>query len=135
MTTAADTIVVDTDVFSYVFGKSQEAARFLPHLHGRIAALTFVTVGELLKGGYEANWGRRRLDQMEDYIRAHFVVLPPHVLLARHWAEIMANARKKGAPLGHNDAWIAASAVAAGCPLLTNNHKHFQSIDGLTLLP
>lgn len=132
---APDTVLLDTDVFSYVFSKSQSAARFLPHLNGRIAALTFVTVGELLKGAYDKNWGARRLSQMEDYIRAHFVVLPPHALLARHWAEIMVGAKRKGHPLGHNDAWIAASAIAAGCPLLTNNRKHFECIDGLVLLP
>ena len=36
--------------------------------------------------------------------------------------------------IGQNDLWIAAVAVQSGLPLLTRNRRHFERIDGLSLL-
>jgi len=36
--------------------------------------------------------------------------------------------------IGQNDLWIAAVAVQTGLTLLTRNRRHFERIDGLTLL-
>ena len=133
--TGVEIVVIDTDVFSYLHKGSDRCGVFLPLLEGRVAALTFVSIGELWKGAYEANWGAPRIREMEEYIKNHFVVLPPRAELAFKWAEIMAKARKKGVTVHHNDGWIAAAAMVEGCPLVTNNRSHFGGIDGLELLP
>ena len=49
-------------------------------------------------------------------------------------AEIFQDLRGKGVPTGENDLWIAATAIAAGQPLVTENAKDFAKISGLRVL-
>jgi len=135
VTANADIVVVDTDVFSYLHKETKERELFLPVLEGRIPVLTFITIGELWKGAYERGWAEHKIAQMKTFIENQFVILPPHRELAFKWAEIMARSKKKGITVNHNDGWIAASAMIEGCPLVTNNTKHFVGIEGLQLLP
>ena len=46
-------------------------------------------------------------------------------------AEIYAELYQRGALIGDADILIAASALANGMSLVTNNEKHFERIDGL----
>lgn len=49
-------------------------------------------------------------------------------------AEIFQDLRKRGIPTGENDLWIAATALVADQPLVTENTKDFRKIRGLRLL-
>ena len=42
--------------------------------------------------------------------------------------------KSKGQHIGDNDVWIAATAVAFGLPLVSNNKTHFGRVPGLKLL-
>jgi tRNA(fMet)-specific endonuclease VapC len=42
--------------------------------------------------------------------------------------------KRKGLHIGDNDVWVAASAVAHGLPLVSNNAKHFKRIPSLRVL-
>ena len=48
-------------------------------------------------------------------------------------AKINVDLRKKGLMIGIQDVLIAASSISANTPLITNNTKHFQKIEGLKL--
>lgn len=48
-------------------------------------------------------------------------------------AGIYADLRKKREAIGHTDSLIAGIALANDLHLVTNNIKHFQRVDGLTL--
>lgn len=50
-----------------------------------------------------------------------------------HYAEILANLKRRGAMIGANDLIIAAHARALGLTLVTNNTAEFERVDGLTL--
>ncbi|MDR2115483.1 MAG: hypothetical protein LBP87_03785 [Planctomycetaceae bacterium] len=41
---------------------------------------------------------------------------------------------RKNQPISIQDAWIAATALALGCPLLTHNAKDFENIPGLEII-
>jgi predicted nucleic acid-binding protein len=41
---------------------------------------------------------------------------------------------KSGLPIGVGDAWIAASALALSCPLVTPNAADFLGVPGLTVI-
>lgn len=113
--------LADTDVVSFIMGGKPEGARFVPLLEQHIGAVSFVTVAELLRGAYQANWGARRISQMEEYLRSHYVVLPYTIEVARHWAKLVAECAKNGAAVGQNDAWIAATAVAFDCTVIARD--------------
>jgi len=48
-------------------------------------------------------------------------------------AEIMANLRKSGEIIGHNDVLIAGIALENDFSIVTNNVNHFSRIDGLVV--
>jgi predicted nucleic acid-binding protein len=45
-----------------------------------------------------------------------------------------AAAERRGRVIAANDGWIAATALYAGVPLVTNNQRHFAAIDGLQVI-
>ena len=55
-------------------------------------------------------------------------------LAAREFALLAAGRRKRGRPIDHPDAQIAAIALSMGCTLATLNAKDFEGIDGLTVV-
>jgi len=52
---------------------------------------------------------------------------------ARHYGELRTYLEKRGAPIGSNDALIAAEALAQGATLVTDNTREFSRVPGLLL--
>jgi len=126
-------ILLDTDVYSYIIKNHPEAEQFRPNLSGKIVSLSFITVGELYYGAYKNEWGQRRLDDLRTHISRVFQ-LPYNEQLPFVYGELVASCQRRGKPIMSNDAWIAATAILYSIPLLTNNTRHFKSVQGLTLL-
>ena len=55
-------------------------------------------------------------------------------MLCQTWAETINAADKAGMPMGVADAWIAATALTLGCPLVTHNAADFQGVSGLPII-
>ena len=53
---------------------------------------------------------------------------------AGHYARITSALRRRNELIGTNDLWTAASALAAGFPLVTNNAAHFSRVAGLKVV-
>jgi predicted nucleic acid-binding protein len=113
--------LLDTDVTSYISRRRPEASDFLPHLRGYARAISFVTFGELLKGAREANWGSRRIADMERTVLDEHTILPYTVDVAREWGRLTAACSGRGYTPGQNDAWIAASALAFDLTLVARD--------------
>ncbi len=125
-------ILLDTDVFSYFLRRDSRAERFRPFLAGREIVVSFQTVAELYRGAYERNWGELRMARLHRMLAAT-TVTPATVQVSLRWARVMADSRRAGRPMGIQDAWIAATALIHGLPLLTNNRRDFEHIQGLSL--
>lgn len=126
-----DPVILDTDVASRMLrGDLPEEAR--PKLSGRQGLLTFVTVGELLRGAYRARWGEQRMKDVEGWI-ARFRQVDSNPDVSRAWATLVAARENAGRPINPNDAWIAACCIASNVPLATFNRKDFVGIEGLEL--
>lgn len=130
--------ILDTDVVSYIMAGRTEASVYLDLLEDHTAGISFVTVGELLRGAYQAKWGDRRVADMEHYLRDRYVVLPYTIDVSRRWARLVADCAKAGLVVGANDAWIAATALTFGCAVLARDAA-FKSmvahVPELTVLP
>jgi predicted nucleic acid-binding protein len=100
---------------------------------GKILVISFMTYAELIRWALEANWGKNRQDRLEQYVR-NYVIYPFDRALCIKWAEITDECRRKGITLGCADGWIAATAMQINIPLITNNAKDYQGIDGLTVI-
>ena len=125
--------VVDTDVWSYLYKGSLEAKLYEPHLFGNILVISFQTEAELLRGAIAANWGTRRREHLESRLRK-YVVEPSSYRLSLFWAHAVDSAKRNGKPIAAADAWVAATALHLGVPLISHNKTHFIGVDSLTVI-
>jgi tRNA(fMet)-specific endonuclease VapC len=128
-----ESVLLDTDVFSFLHRADTRAALYEPDIVGKVVCLSFASVGELRFGALLANWGHPRRGRLEDAI-SHAVVLHGDDLVTLHWARIKASRQRLGLAIASEDCWIAATAVRRGIPLLTHNAADFQHIEGLTVV-
>lgn len=128
----ADWVLVDTNVFSFIFRRDPRADIFRPYLVNRTPALSFMSVAELYFGAYKANWGQASISRLETAMR-NYVVLPYDHAVAQLWARVRQQRERRGRPIGVADAWTAACALAHGCAVATAD-RDFSGIDGLTVI-
>lgn len=126
-------VVVDTDVVSFLFKEDTRAQAYRRHLQGKTLALSFMTVAELYQWAYIRNWGTHNLARLEERLRA-YVVAPYDSELCKKWAMICVERQRLGKPISVQDAWIAATALQCGCPLITHNGADFADIPGLMVI-
>lgn len=129
--------MADTNAVSYIVTRHPLAARYA-HLFADEAAIgiSFQALAELRVGLRMLNWDRRRFDA----VMSRFVEVPPSPLAEQIWVDVrtdsIARHRERGdRMISAADAWIAATAMAIPCPLITHNVRDFHRIGGLELAP
>jgi tRNA(fMet)-specific endonuclease VapC len=130
----ADAILLDTNVFSRLGANDPAYEKFRPFTIGRFVFLSFVTVGEVLRGAFYAGFGPRRMAAIEDGLRA-YGALPGNAAAAVAYARIWARLRQAGTPVGDHDIWIAATALVQDPPLpVMTNDGDFEAIAAVSSL-
>jgi tRNA(fMet)-specific endonuclease VapC len=123
--------MLDTDTCSYVMKRSNAAVlRRLQAVPVADVCMSVVTKSELL---YGVEVSPRRAQDA-----AALAAFLPYVDVldfpddaAPHYAEIRADLKKRGLPIGANDLFIAAHARSLGLTLVTNNTAEFGRVTGL----
>jgi tRNA(fMet)-specific endonuclease VapC len=124
------TLLLDTNIVSYLFKRASQAKLYEPHLRDSRLAISFVTLAELYRWPIIKDWGEVRRRSLESQLR-NYLVIPFDNELCQKWAEITSI---PGQPLSYSDSWIAATALRHGIPVVTHNGKHFENIPRLTLI-
>lgn len=127
-----NTVLVDTDVFSFILKGDSRATAYLALLQGNRLALSFMSVAELYQWAAIRNWGSQRVEQLEQTF-ANYLIIPVDIHLCRVWGNLRADRQKAGRTIASQDAWIAATALHYKLPLVTHNAGDFQEIQGLNL--
>jgi predicted nucleic acid-binding protein len=127
-----DAVVVDTDVISYVFKKDSRARRYRRHLVGKQGLMSFLTLAELDWWALRSGWGAARRRKLQLFL-VQFAMIPFDRRLCQLWADATQEARVAGKPIQCADAWIAATALHQGVPLVTNNPADYAGIGALTV--
>lgn len=127
------TVVVDTDVVSFLLKGDTRAELYRSHLQGKALALSFMTVAELYQWAYSRNWGEQKLALLEERLHS-YVIVPYDHDLCKQWASVCVERQRLGRPISVQDAWIAATALCHNSPLVTHNRGDFTGIAGLTLV-
>lgn len=91
-----NSVVVDTDVVSFLFKRDSRAELYKPHLTGKTLVISFMTVAELDRWPLERNWSPARRVAMEHQLRT-YVVHAYDRELCRKWADVTYTANKNGA--------------------------------------
>lgn len=125
--------LLDTDVVSFLFKGDTRALKYASLIEGNRVAISFMTVAELFEWAAVRKWGRWRLTQLEKTL-AGYIVVPSDVELCRTYGVLRAQLQAVGKTIASQDAWIAATALRHGLPLVTHNPSDFRSIAGLEVL-
>ncbi len=127
----------DTNAVSYIITRHPLAARYAHLFEGDATIeISFQALAELRVGLRMLNWDRRRFDA----VMSHFVEVPLSSLAEQIWVDVRADSiarhrNRGGRAISAADAWIAATAMAIPCPLITHNMRDFRGIRGLALAP
>jgi tRNA(fMet)-specific endonuclease VapC len=105
-------VVVDTDVVSYVFKNHPFGSRYHADLVGRIALISFMTVAEIERWVLQYRWGNQRIQVLRTFLQ-RFTVVPSSPDLCRQWAEVTVTAQAGGRRIESADAWICRHCRAA----------------------
>jgi len=125
--------LLDTDICIYVRKKKPDKLLQRFHqLQPNEAAVSVITFGELLYGAIKRE---QMVAEREKWLQlVHLLaVLPMPEGASEKYGIIRAELKAKGKPIGNNDLWIAAHAMAAGLILVTNNEREFRRVKGLKI--
>jgi len=127
--------LLDTNILIYLLkGVPESVARKIDRLkpEDRLG-MSWVTWAELLLGALRSTRSEQVRKQLEGIQQVIPVLLPESPLICSYHAEHAARLRAAGTPIGGNDLWIAAHALALGATLVTHNVKEFRRIRDLSL--
>jgi predicted nucleic acid-binding protein len=127
-------MVLDTDVVSYIYKKDTRAALYEPHLVNAVTVISFMTLAEMEKWTIAKNWGARRRANMLQKVLGRFAVIESDHALCRRWAVVTETARRAGRKIETADAWIAATALLYDSELVTHNAADFNFLPGLKII-
>jgi tRNA(fMet)-specific endonuclease VapC len=127
--------LLDTNILIYILkGAPESVARKIDRLKPEDQlGMSWITWAELLLGALRSNRTEQVKTQLEAIRQVIPVLLPESPLICSYHAEHAARLRAAGTPIGGNDLWIAAHALALGATLVTHNLKEFRRIRGLSL--
>jgi tRNA(fMet)-specific endonuclease VapC len=122
--------LLDSDTCIYVMKRRVPALLRRLEQRAAVSGISVVAYGELAFG--EIMSARR--DEAAAHLAAlleTLQVLPLPLDAARRYAEIRAELQVAGQPIGSNDLWIAAHALADDLILVTNNEREFRRVPAL----
>lgn len=127
--------MLDTDTCIFLMrGESPALAARVQSVPLQQQVMSAVTFAELSYGVQASAAAKRKQNQsVLDSLVLHLAVLDWPQDAAKHYAEIRADLKKRGAQLGAADLMIAAHARAMGAIVVTNNVKDFARVKGLAV--
>ena len=125
--------LLDTNICIYIAKQKPLSVlhKFEQLVIGQVAMST-ITYGELLFGAQKSHHPRQAMRVLED-LTGLIPILPIPAETGKFYGEIRSKLEKQGTPIGNNDLWIAAHALALGVVLVTNNVKEFHQISHLKI--
>jgi tRNA(fMet)-specific endonuclease VapC len=121
--------MLDTDTCIYLIKKT---AGMSPQSALQDCYLSAIVLGELEYGVENSHADRREQNRQAllDFLSA-VQTLPLTESVSEVYGQVRAALKKQ--PIGPNETWIAAHALALQLPLVTNNTREFSRVSGLVI--
>jgi tRNA(fMet)-specific endonuclease VapC len=126
--------LLDTNIVSYFLcDASPGLSQYILDSTPDTLAISVISAGELRYGLSKLPSSKRatELANRLDALLATIPVLPLPADAAPHYGNTRAQLEAAGTPIGGNDLWIAAHALAQNLTLVTNNTREFERVVGL----
>lgn len=124
-------LILDTDILSLLMRKNAavlaKASAYLSEHHQ--FTISSITRYEILRG-LKAKGALKQAERFEDFCETNKILSVDDTVILQA-ADIYADLYKRGELIADADILIAASAIANGCGIVTNNEAHFRRIVGL----
>lgn len=127
------TLLLDTNIVSFIFKKDTRAENYKKYLEGNREAISFTTIGELYQWASIRNWGDIRKKKLEETLN-QYIILGVNIDLCYIWGKIRSKCHLAGKPISVQDAWIAATSLLYNIPLVTHNPKDFELIEKIEII-
>ena len=125
--------LIDSSVFIALERRGLRLDHLLPAVPDEPAAMSAITASELLAGVHRADSTERRVRRgaFVEAVIERMPVLQIDLRVARVHAQLWARLTEAGQPIGAHDLLIAATALASGYSVLTDNPRDFLRVPGL----
>jgi predicted nucleic acid-binding protein len=128
-------LLIDTSVLIGMERRGMQPEDFGGLAPPQSAALASITASELLVGVHRTTPESRRIrrETFVERLLGTILVLPFDLRVARAHAQLTATLAAAGRPIGAHDLIIAATALAHGFDVLTDNPRDFGRVPGLVV--
>lgn len=124
--------LLDTNiVIAAMKGRPEVVAR-LERMAAADLLLSTIVLGELEFGAAKSAYPQRNRSRLAD-LAANLPIAVVDAETGRRYGPMRADLEQRGKPIGANDTWIAAQALALGATLVTDNIGEFANVPGLKL--
>ncbi|GAC1672406.1 MAG: type II toxin-antitoxin system VapC family toxin [Candidatus Limnocylindrales bacterium] len=122
--------IADTSVFvAWESGRSMDRDRVPERI-----AVSMITIGELRAGVLAAADSDARQRRLQSLVAAlELDPIPIDQRIAEAWAHLFVALGRTGKRVPINDSWIAATAIALGVPLVTQD-RDYSAVPGLVVV-
>lgn len=128
----ANLCLLDTNILIAALKGRPEVQHRLESMPLSSMRLSAIVLGELEFGAEKSEHGERNRARLATLVQ-RLPLVGIDCDTTRHYAQVRADLERRGTPIGANDTWIAAQALAINAILVTDNEREFSRVAGLTV--
>ena len=124
--------LLDTNILRHLSNDPKSPITREIERHESDEIVTSVVVAGEVEFGLELKKSERLRQNMQAILQS-IKVMPIEAAVGRHYGSLRSYLKSKGTPIGPNDLWIAAHALALDAVLVTANEDEFSRVPGLKI--
>lgn len=123
--------MLDTNICIYVIAnRSLAVVQKFRQMQDHEISVSVIVAAELAYGVAKSQWHERNRATLDVFLSSLTVDAMTDAVMWRY-ADLRCQLERSGTPIGENDLWIAAHALASDAVLVTNNRREFDRVPGL----
>ena len=126
--------LIDSDWSIDYLNEIQRVKTRVDQLRPEGIGISIISIAELYDGVVGATDPERSEQDLQKFLAQGIALVELDVATCRLFARERSRLRRAGTPIGDFDLMIGATALRHNLTLLTNNRRHFQRINGLTII-
>ena len=126
--------LVDTDWVISHFRQVESITNKLDELVPEGLALSIISLAELYEGVHYSRDPLQSEVILAEFLNSELRLLPIDEETCRIFGRERGRLRREGRMIGDLDLFIGATCLRHGLTLLSNNRRHFEQVDGLSII-